>query len=151
MASTSVRSITAQRDDVVASGRSPAYQAYQVLHIAFVVAPVIAGLDKFADLLTNWDKYLAPAIADIVPFRAHAFMMLIGIVEIAAGLVVAIKPRIGAYVVAAWLVAIIIDLLMVGGYLDVALRDLGLCLGALALARLSIDFDPMQGERASHG
>ncbi|HEX8794422.1 MAG TPA: hypothetical protein VF765_25935 [Polyangiaceae bacterium] len=151
MASTSVRSFTAQRDDIVASRRSPAYQAYQVLHIAFVIAPVIAGLDKFADLLTNWDKYLAPGIADILPFSAHAFMMLVGIVEIAAGLVVAVKPRIGAYVVAAWLVAIIINLLMVGGYLDVALRDVGLCLGAIALARLSLDFDPLKGERVSHG
>lgn len=101
--------------------------------------------------MTNWDKYLAPAIADIVPFRAHAFMMIVGIVEIAAGLIVALKPRIGAYVVAAWLAAIVVDLLMVGGYLDVALRDFGLCLGAIALARLSIDFDPLRGERASHG
>lgn len=151
MDSTSARKISAQRDDTVASGRSPAYQAYQVLHVAFVVAPVIAGLDKFADLLTNWDKYLAPAVGDILPFRAHAFMMLVGIVEIAAGLVVAIKPRIGAYVVAAWLAAIILDLLMLGGYLDVALRDLGLCLGAVALARLSIEFDPLNGERAGHG
>lgn len=149
MASTSVRTLAAERDDIIASRRSPAYQAYQLLHIAFVVAPVIAGLDKFAGLLTNWDKYLAPAIADILPFRAHAFMMIIGIVEIAAGLVVAMKPRIGAYVVAGWLAAIIVDLLMVGGYLDVALRDLGLCLGAIALARLSIDFDPLNGERAT--
>lgn len=147
MASTSARILAAERDDIIASRRSPAYQAYQLLHIAFVVAPVIAGLDKFASLLTNWDEYLAPAIADILPFRAHAFMTIVGIVEIAAGLIVAMKPRIGAYVVAAWLAAIIVDLLMLGGYLDVALRDLGLCLGAIALARLSIDFDPLNGER----
>lgn len=151
MMNTGARSLPAQRDAVVASRRSPAYQAYQVLHVAFVVAPVIAGLDKFANILTHWDKYLAPAIADILPFRAHAFMLLVGVVEICAGLVVALKPRIGAYVVAAWLVGIIVNLLMLGAYFDVALRDLGLCLGAIALARLSVDFDPLGGERASHG
>src|SRR4051812_39338979 len=133
------------RDPITAAPQSPAYQSYQILHWGFVVLPVIAGLDKFAGLLTNWDKYLAPAIANILPFSAHTFMLIVGVVEIAAGLIVAFKPKIGAYVVAGWLVAIMANLLIHGGYVDIALRDLGLSLGALALGRLSVDFDG--GER----
>jgi hypothetical protein len=118
----------------------PAYQAYQILHVGFVVAPILAGLDKFLHLLTNWDMYLAPAIARLSPIGGHGFMLAVGVIEIIAGLLVAFKPRIGAYVVAAWLVAIIINLLMIPGYFDIALRDLGLALGALALARLSAQY-----------
>jgi uncharacterized membrane protein YphA (DoxX/SURF4 family) len=129
------------RDAVVAERRSPAYQAYQVLHVAFVVAPVIAGLDKFTHLLVNWDQYLAPAIARILPFSPSGFMLAVGVIEIAAGLLVAIKPRIGGLVVAAWMVGIIINLLIAGNYFDVALRDLGLALGAIALSRLAVDFE----------
>ncbi len=121
--------------------RTPERQAYTILHIAFVVAPVIAGLDKFADLLTNWDAYVAPVFARMLGGNVHPFMMVVGVVEILAGLVVAVRPRLGAYVVAAWLGAIIIDLLASGRYFDIALRDLGLCLGALALGRLSQVFD----------
>jgi uncharacterized membrane protein YphA (DoxX/SURF4 family) len=117
---------------------TPATQAYQILHVAFVVAPVVAGLDKFTHLLTNWDKYLAPQIAAMIP--AHTFMLFVGVVEVVAGLLVAVKPRFGAYLVAAWLLGIIVNLFMVGGYYDIALRDLGLMLGALALGRLSEDF-----------
>jgi hypothetical protein len=116
---------------------SPPYQAYRILHWGFVAAPVIAGADKFLGLLAHWEKYLAPPLASISPLGAHGTMMLVGAIEIVAGLVVAIKPRIGAYVVAAWLLGIIVNLLLVGGYLDVALRDFGLLLGALALGRLS--------------
>lgn len=119
---------------------SPAYQAYQILHVAFVLAPVIAGLDKFFHILANWDTYLAPAIARLSPVSPHDLMLAIGVVEIGAGLLVAIKPRIGAYVVAAWLVGIIINLLIFPGYFDIALRDFGLALGALALARLSKEY-----------
>src|SRR5256714_2167089 len=118
----------------------PSYQAYQILHWGFVAAPVIAGADKFLDLLANWDRYLAPAIARMLPMGTHAFMQLVGIIEIVAGLIVAVKPRIGAYVVAAWLAGIIINLLLAGGYYDIALRDFGLFLGALALARLSVTY-----------
>lgn len=112
-------------------------QAFQILRFGFTVAPIIAGLDKFLHLLTDWDKYLAPVVSNTLGIRPHTFMMVVGAVEIVAGIVVAISPRFGGYLVAAWLAGIIIDLLLVGGYLDVALRDLGLLLGALALARLA--------------
>src|SRR5689334_13233144 len=119
----------------------PAYQAYQILHIGFVVAPIIAGLDKFFHILTNWDMYLAPVIARVSPIGGHGFMLAVGVIEMIAGLLVAFKPRIGAYVVAAWLVGIIINLLLIPGFFDIALRDLGLALGALALAQLSKQYD----------
>ena len=119
---------------------SPAYQAYQILHVAFVIAPVLAGLDKFFHLLVNWDIYLAPAIANLSPIGGHRLMLVIGVVEIIAGILVAIKPRIGAYVVCAWLLGIAINLLIIPGFFDIALRDFGLALGALALGRLSQEF-----------
>ncbi len=119
----------------------PTYQAYQILHWGFVAAPVIAGADKFLHLLTNWDQYLAPALARMSPFGAHATMLVVGVIEVVAGLVVALKPRIGAYVVAAWLLGIILDLLLLGSFFDVALRDFGLLLAAVALGRLSATYD----------
>ena len=118
------------------------YQAYQILHWAFVAAPVIAGLDKFSDILADWEKYLCPQFAKISPFGVHATMMVLGVIEIVAGLVVALKPRIGAWIVAAWLAGIIVDLLLLGAFYDIALRDFGLMLGAIALARLSLVYDP---------
>jgi hypothetical protein len=121
--------------------QAPAYQAYQLLHWGLVAAPVIAGADKFFGLLTNWDKYLAPPFAHLSPLSVHATMMGVGVVEMIAGLVVALRPRIGAYVVAAWLLGIIVNLLVIGGYYDIALRDFGLLLGALALGRLSQTYD----------
>ena len=117
-----------------------AYQAYQILHVGFVAAPVLAGLDKFLHLLTNWDQYLAPAIANLSPIGGHGLMLVVGGIEIIAGGLVAFRPRIGAYVVTAWLLAIIINLLLIPGYFDIALRDFGLALGALALARLSTEY-----------
>src|SRR5437763_809808 len=123
------------------SHSGPAYQAYQILHIAFTIAPIIAGADKFFHYLVNWDQYLSPTVANLSPFGLHSTMLVVGAVEIVAGLIVAFRPRIGAYIVAVWLLGIIINLLMIPGYFDVALRDLGLCLGALALGRLSDDFD----------
>jgi hypothetical protein len=133
-----------------ATAKSPTYQAYQILHWGFVAAPVIAGADKFLHLLTNWDQYLAPALGRLSPFGAHGTMLVVGVVEIVAGLVVALKPRLGAYVVAAWLVGIILDLLLLGSFYDVALRDFGLFLGALALGRLSEVYDsgPLFARRA---
>jgi|SRR5947209_8559649 len=124
---------------------SPAYQAYQILHFAFTVAPILAGLDKFTHLLCDWDKYLAPAIANLSPIGGHNLMLVIGVVEIVAGLIVAMRPMIGGYIVSAWLVGIIINLLLIPNYFDVALRDLGLSLGALALARLSQEFAAVRG------
>jgi hypothetical protein len=123
-----------------ASWNSPSYQAYQILHIGFTVAPIVAGLDKFLHLLVNWDMYLAPAIANLSPIGGHNLMLLIGVIEIAAGIIVAIKPKIGGYIVAAWLMGIILNLLLIPNYFDIALRDFGLALGALALARLSQEF-----------
>ncbi len=113
------------------------YQAYRILHIGFIVAPTIAGLDKFFHLLVNWDQYLAPQLARVLPMGAHQFMLIVGVIELAAGLLVALKPRIGAYVVAAWLAGIVLNLLILGRFFDVALRDFGLMLGAVALGRLS--------------
>ena len=118
---------------------NPAYQAYRLLHVGFVVAPIVAGLDKFFNVLTDWHQYLAPFIADLV--GASAFMAVVGVVEIVAGIGVALRPRLFAYVVAAWLGGIILNLLLIPGYYDIALRDLGLALGALALGRLSQQFD----------
>jgi uncharacterized membrane protein YphA (DoxX/SURF4 family) len=120
-----------------AAKSSPTYQAYQILHLAFVVAPITAGLDKFFHLLVNWDMYLAPVIAKASPVGGHGLMLVIGVIEIVAGILVAIKPRIGAYVVSAWLLGIVINLLIIPGFFDIALRDFGLSLGALALGRLS--------------
>jgi hypothetical protein len=113
-----------------------ARQAYQILHLAFTVAPILFGLDKFLNVMTNWDRYVAPWIAEIVG-NAHTFMYAIGAVEIIAGIAVAFKPRWGAYIVALWLLGIIVNLLSYPGFYDVALRDFGLLLGALALGRLS--------------
>lgn len=116
---------------------SPAYEAYRILHVGFVVAPVVAGLDKFLNRLTDWTQYLWPAVPDTLGLAPATFMAGVGVVEIVAGILVAIRPRIGGYVVAAWLLGIIANLLLLGEYYDVALRDLGLALGALALARLA--------------
>ena len=131
---------TPERRVTAARASSPAYQAYQILHLAFVVAPVLAGLDKFFHILVNWDMYLAPAIAKLSPVSPHDLMLAVGVIEIIAGILVAIKPRIGAYVVAAWLLGIVINLLIFPGFFDIALRDFGLALGALALARLSKEY-----------
>lgn len=126
---------------------TPAYQAYRILHAGFIAAPILAGLDKFFHLLTNWDMYLAPRIAALSPIGGHGLMLVVGVVEIAAGVLVAVRPRIGAYVVAAWLGGIILNLLLIPGFFDIALRDFGLSLGALALARLSAQYGPGSNER----
>jgi uncharacterized membrane protein YphA (DoxX/SURF4 family) len=120
----------------------PAYQAFLLLRIAFTVAPILFGLDKFFNVMVDWESYLAPWINDIIPGSASTAMHLVGIVEIVAGIFVALKPRYGAYVVAAWLGGIIINLLTYSGYYDIALRDFGLMLGALTLARLASVYDP---------
>ncbi len=119
-------------------GREAGYQAYLMLRLAFTAAPVAFGLDKFFNVLVDWPIYLAPWINDIAPGSGQDFMYLVGGVEILAGVLVAIKPRYGAPVVAAWLAGIIFSLLTVPGFYDIALRDFGLLLGALTLARLAV-------------
>ncbi len=120
----------------------PAYQAFWLLRIAFTVAPIVFGADKFANVLVNWEKYLAPWIRHASPLSATHTMYVVGVIEILAGVAVALKPRYAAYIVAAWLGGIIINLLSYSGYYDVALRDFGLMLGALTLARLASIYDP---------
>ena len=120
---------------------SHAHQAYMILLVAFTVAPIIAGVDKFLNVLVNWSQYLSPVATNILGGASQQFMYLVGVIEIVAGIGVFLKPKIFAYVVAAWLGLIIVNLLMIPGYFDVALRDLGLLLGALALGRLSSEFD----------
>ncbi|MFG1621799.1 hypothetical protein [Kribbella sp. NPDC049227] len=120
----------------------PAYQAFLVLRTVFTVAPIVFGLDKFANLLTDWPGYLAPWINDIVPGSGQDAMYAIGVIEIVAGLAVALIPRYGALLVAAWLAGIILNLLTLSGFYDVALRDFGLLIAALALARLATKYAP---------
>jgi uncharacterized membrane protein YphA (DoxX/SURF4 family) len=122
------------------SATSPAYQAFRILHLGFVAAPVLAGLDKFFHLLVNWDQYLPSIVANLSPIDPHNLMLVVGVIEIIAGIGVALKPRIFSYVVAGWLGVIILNLLLIPGYFDIALRDFGLLLGALALGRLSKQF-----------
>src|SRR2546421_6633782 len=118
-----------------------AYHAYQILHIGFFLAPVIAGLDKFFDKLTVWDMYLSPFVSRLVHGHGHTFMLVVGAIEIVAGIGVLLKPRIFAYVVSLWLLGIIVNLLLCHTFYDIALRDFGLSLGALALGRLAAEFD----------
>ncbi len=119
----------------------PGYQAYQILRLGFTVAPIAAGLDKFFHFLVNWDQYLPSFVDNLTGGHGHQLMLAAGVIEIMAGIGVALKPKIFAYVVAAWLLMIVVNLLMIPGYFDIALRDFGLSLGALALARLSHEFD----------
>jgi hypothetical protein len=136
---TGVRTVpTTSRRDLA----DPAYQAFLALRTTFTVAPILFGLDKFANLLTDWPGYLAPWIDDIVPGSAQQAMYVVGVVEIVAGLVVAFVPRFGGLLVAAWLAGIIFNLLTIPGFYDVALRDFGLLVAALALARLAVRYAP---------
>jgi len=130
---------TTARERAAATSK-PSYQAYQILHVAFIVAPILMGVDKFFGLLVNWDQYLPAFVNNILGGHGHEFMYIVGVIEIIAGIGVLLKPKIFAYVVALWLALIIIDLLMIPGYFDVALRDLGLLLAALALGRLSQEY-----------
>ena len=118
--------------------RNPAAQAFLLLRVAFTVAPILFGLDKFAEVLTDdWTRYLAPEFNDILPGSAQDGMYLVGAIEVVAGLVVLVVPRFGGLLVSGWLAGIIVSLLLVGGYGDIALRDFGLLLGALTLSRLA--------------
>jgi hypothetical protein len=133
---------TMARSEAFAHSGNPAHQAYLILHFAFTVAPILTGLDKFFDLLAEWGMYLGPLVPRVTGLAPQTFMRTAGVVEIAAGLIVAFRPRIGAWVVAAWLWGIIINLLLIPGFFDIALRDFGLSLGAVALARLASEFGP---------
>lgn len=136
MSETTTASESAERLDQTAL-MSRAQEAYSLLLLGFVAAPILAGLDKFFYLMADWDKYVAPFLETLVGGQASTLMLVAGVVEVAAGIGVWIRPRIFSYVVAAWLGAIILNLLLIPGFFDVALRDLGLLLGALALGRLS--------------
>jgi hypothetical protein len=124
------------------------YQAYQLLYVAFTIAPIIAGLDKFGHVLVDWDKYLSPIVARTLPVSPHAFMLGVGVVEVVAGALVALAPEIGGAVVGLWLCGIIVNLLSIPAYFDIALRDLGLALGAFALSRLASDYRPTLSGRS---
>ncbi len=115
----------------------PGYQAFFLLRTVFTIAPILFGLDKFTNIMTDWSGYLAPWINNIVPGTADQAMYAVGVIEIIAGIVVAVAPRIGGYVLVAWLAGIIINLLTLSGFYDVALRDFGLLVASLALARLA--------------
>jgi hypothetical protein len=128
-------------DTAAADWRDPRYQAYAVMRLAFTVAPIAFGVDKYFNVMVDWPKYLAPWINNIAPGSGQDFMYFVGAVEILAGLVVAIKPRYGAYLVAGWLFGIVINLLSYSGFYDIALRDFGLMLGAITLARLASVYD----------
>src|SRR5688500_3151217 len=140
----SLRPVPVPASDVLR--RDPAAQAFMLLRIAFTVAPILFGLDKFAEVLTNnWTAYLAPEFNDLIPGSAQDAMYLVGVIEIAAGVIVFTAPRFGGLLVAAWLAGIIVSLLFAGGYGDIALRDFGLLVGALALSRLAAG-QPAAGE-----
>lgn len=123
----------------------PAYAAFLLLRIGFTVLPIAFGIDKFTNVLTTWEAYLAPWIVDLSPLTAHQTMLVVGVIEIVAGVAVAIKPRYAAYIVAGWLAGIILNLVTYPGFYDVALRDFGLLLAALTLARLASVYDPRVG------
>ena len=153
MAATRGQQPTSQRNGAPSSNRADAaavhadwrdarYQAFVLLRIAFTVAPIVFGLDKFFNVMVEWPIYLAPWINDIAPGSGQDFMYLVGAIEIVAGIAVALKPRYGAYLVAGWLAGIVINLLTASGFYDIALRDFGLMLAALTLARLASVYDP---------
>jgi hypothetical protein len=123
----------------------PAYGAYLLLRVGFTVLPILFGADKFFNVLTNWEHYLAPWIIRLIPITGHQAMLVVGVIEIIAGLAVATKPRYAAYIVAAWLAGIVINLFSYPGFYDIALRDFGLLLAALTLARLASVYDPRWG------
>jgi uncharacterized membrane protein YphA (DoxX/SURF4 family) len=116
----------------------PVSATFNLLRITFGIVPIVAGLDKFTDILTHWENYLNPSIANMLPFSPHLFMMIVGVIEIIAGIIVFIKPAVGGYIVAAWLTLIALTLLASGNYLDVAVRDLVMAISAFSLARIAL-------------
>lgn len=117
--------------------KNPGYQAFRLLHVIFFLAPLLAGIDKFFNVLAPWETYLSPLAVSLLPISVPAFLMVVGVIEVVAAFVVLFAPRYGGYLVAGWLGAIIVNLLLTPEHLDIALRDLGLLIGAVALARLA--------------
>ena len=116
---------------------STVHSVWSTLRFVFGIVPIVAGLDKFTDLLTNWDMYLHPGIASMLPFKVHTFMQIVGVIEIIGGLIVFIKPRVGGFIVMAWLICIALQLIASGKYYDIAVRDLVMAISALSMARLT--------------
>ena len=141
MADTQLIERRAVRVKIVEDTDSSAYRAFRCLQAGYILLPILAGVDKFTRFMADWDMYLASPVARMLPVRGDVFMYGVGVVEILAGLLVAIRPRIGAWVVAAWLCAIVVNLLLPPGYYDIALRDIGLIFGASALGLLARRFD----------
>jgi hypothetical protein len=141
MSATTLHGTDVPRTSLPAISTGPAYQAYRILQFAFAVAPLVAGIDKFLHWLVDWDRYLCPLARRLLGDHSHEFMLAVGVIEIIAGIGVALKPKFFGYVVAAWLIGIVVNLLLCGTFFDIALRDFGLALGALALARLSSAYD----------
>lgn len=104
-----------------------------ILRWTYILVPILAGLDKFTEILTDWDKYLAPIVTDILPLEAQTFMYIVGVIEITAGVIVLLRPKIGSLIVALWLMSIVINLLLTGQYFDIAVRDATMAIGALSL------------------
>jgi hypothetical protein len=142
MTTTTTKPTPTATSAVTTDWQNPTFQAFTLLRIGFVVAPILFGIDKFTHWLVNWDIYLAPRLNDIIPGTAHQAMYAVGVIEIVAGLVVALRPKLGSLVVAAWLAGIIVNLLLIPDYYDIALRDFALFLAALTLFRLASVFDP---------
>jgi uncharacterized membrane protein YphA (DoxX/SURF4 family) len=138
-----------ERESSRSEWSDPRFQAFWLLRIGFTVAPIAFGLDKFWNRMVDWPKYLAPWIDNIAPGSAQEFMYFVGVVEIVAGIVVLLKPRYGAYLVAAWLAGIVVNLFSYPGWYDIAVRDFGLMLAALTLARLASVYDPPLFRRSS--
>lgn len=114
-----------------------AAKVQQLLRYTYGLVPIVAGIDKFTNLLTDWKNYIAPSIGNMLPFSASTFMSIVGVIEIIAGVIVLIRPRVGGFIVMAWLIAIALNLVIGGNYYDVAVRDLVMAIGAFSLARLS--------------
>mgnify|MGYP001791516665 CR=1 FL=1 len=151
MAATAVPATTHGVNQALDRARSePAYGAFLLLRIGFTVLPILMGLDKFANVMTNWEHYLAPWIVNLLPFSAHTAMLIIGVIEIVAGVLVALKPRYAAYIVALWLAGIITNLLTYSGFYDGALRDLGPLLTALTRARRATCYRPARQPTPAH-
>jgi uncharacterized membrane protein YphA (DoxX/SURF4 family) len=134
--------IASTKNDIMDTAIHEAGKVQQTLRFTYGLVPIIAGADKFTNLLTNWENYLNPSIVKMLPFSASMFMSIVGVIEIIAGLLVLIRPRIGAYVVMAWLIAIALQLIIGQNYYDVAVRDLVMAIGAYSLARLSAVYQP---------